>query len=215
MRRTVQFVSPQPIGGRLQIGWFESINQFARNTPVLHAPLRAYAVFGVVLFAALLLAAWWRARSVEDTRAMAAALWAPVGALVALAVVQPLNHAVAEARPYTVDPHALVLVAHTHDFSFPSDHSVIAGAVAMGVWLADRRLGWIAIAAALVMACARVYVGAHFPLDVVSGLLIGAVVVALGFAVLRRPLVRAVDLVARTPARQLVQASAGGGPAAG
>ena len=199
----------------LQRDWFESVNRFARSTPILHAPLRLYAVYGVVLFAGLLLVAWWQARRAGDPRAMAAALWAPLGSLVALAVVQPINHAVAEARPYTVDPHALALVAHTHDYSFPSDHSVVAGAVAAGVWLVDRRLGRIALAAALVMAFARVYVGAHYPLDVVAGLLIGAAGVAAGVLVVRRPLVRLVDLLARTPARQLVQAQAGGGPPAG
>jgi len=44
-----------------------------------------------------------------------------------------------------------VLVARSTDFSFPSDHAVMAGAVAAGVWLVDRRLGLLTTIAALLM----------------------------------------------------------------
>lgn len=40
---------------------------------------------------------------------------------------------------------------------------MMAGAVAAGVWLVNRRLGVIAAIAAVAMALARVYVGAHYP----------------------------------------------------
>jgi membrane-associated phospholipid phosphatase len=190
----------------LQHAWFESVNHFARITPALHTPMRVYAAHGVVLFAALLAEAWWQARHAPDPRPMAAALWAPVGALVALALNQPLGNFVGEARPYTVFPHALMLVAHSQDFSFPSDHAVMAGAVAAGVSLSNRRLGVLTAVAALVLAFARVYVGAHFPLDVIAGLFFGAVVVGVGYLVARRPLVVGIRALARTPARPLVQA---------
>lgn len=190
----------------MQHDWFESVNHFARITPALHTPMRVYAGYGIVLFAALLALAWWQARHAPDPRPMAAALWAPVGALVALALNQPLGNFVGETRPYTVFPHALLLVAHSQDFSFPSDHAVMAGAVAAGVSLSNRRLGVLTAVAAVVLAFARVYVGAHFPLDVIAGLLFGAAVVGVGYLVVRRPLVVAIRHLARTPAWPLVQA---------
>ncbi len=55
------------------------------------------------------------------------------------------------------------------DFLLPSDHAVMAGAVAAGLLLAHRRLGALAAAAALLMAFARVYIGAHYPWDVLGG----------------------------------------------
>jgi membrane-associated phospholipid phosphatase len=82
------------------------------------------------------------------------------------------------ARPYTAHPGILVLAHRSTDFSFPSDHAVMAGAVAAGLWLVSRRLGLIATLAALVMAFARVYIAAHYPQDVVAGLLLGAAVAA-------------------------------------
>ena len=57
---------------------------------------------------------------------MTAALWAPVGALLALAVNQVLVASVAEPRPFTALPRVLVLVTRSHDYSFPSDHAVMA-----------------------------------------------------------------------------------------
>ena len=51
----------------------------------------------------------------------------------------------------------------TKDFSFPSDHATVAGAVAGGLGIVDRRLGRIAVGLAVLMAAARVYVGAHYP----------------------------------------------------
>ena len=191
-----------------QDGWFTAVNDFARSTPWLHEPLRLYAEYGVVVFAALLLWSWWIARRSDDLRLVTRALWAPVGALVALGVNQVLVAAVAEPRPYTALNHVLVLVGRSGDFSFPSDHAVMAGAVAAGVWLVDRRLGLLAGALALLMAFTRVYVGAHFPLDVVAGLLVG-VVIAVATCLLVVPLAqRLVALLVRTPARVLLTSPA-------
>jgi membrane-associated phospholipid phosphatase len=187
---------------------FRSINDFAKHTSVLHGPFRLFAEYGVVLFAVLLAVSWWLARRDRNLDAVACALWAPVGMLIAIGLNQPLGRAVHEARPYDAMPHVLVLVHRTTDFSFPSDHAVMAGAVAMGVLLTHRRLGVFAWALALLMAFARVYVGAHYPIDVLAGLVFGATVTALGYLVLRRPGTALVKGLAKTPAGVLV--SAGG-----
>ena len=190
-----------------QRDWFLAVNQFAQSTPVLHAPMRLYAEYGVALFAAVLLLAWWWARRGQNPRTVAAALWAPVGALLAIGLNQPLVNLVHEPRPYTVFPHVLVLVAHSQDYSFPSDHAVMAGAVAAGVLLSHRRLGLLAAAAAILMAFTRVYVGAHYPLDVIVGLLFGAAVTFFGYLAVRTLLILAVTGLARTPVRALLTTS--------
>ncbi|HET9631866.1 MAG TPA: phosphatase PAP2 family protein [Terrabacter sp.] len=166
---------------------FLRVNDFARATPWLHAPAVAYAKYGLVVFAALLLVGVWQRRSSGD-RELAAAVWAGLGTLLAVAVNQPVASLVAERRPYAAHPGVLVLVDRSTDWSFPSDHSVMAGAAAVGLLLVSRRLGAVAAVAALLMAAVRVYVGAHYPDDVVAGLALGAFVAGVGWLLVARPL---------------------------
>jgi membrane-associated phospholipid phosphatase len=194
------------LGGHLEDHWFAVVNHWSRVTPWLHGPAELYAEYGVVLFAGLLLVSWWLARRDGDLRRVTAAVWAPVGVLVALGVNQLLGASVDEPRPYTAMPHTLVLVSKTTDFSFPSDHAVMAGAVAAGVLLVNRRLGLVAVALALLMAVTRVYVGAHFPLDVAAGLIVGAGASLVSYMVVRPMAWRLVELMARTPLRVLCTA---------
>lgn len=188
----------------LQRPIFSAINDFASETPWLHGLARVYAEDGVVLFGALLLVAWWVSRS-HGRDSVTAALWAPLGTLLAVGLNQPIVHAVSEPRPYTVLPHALTLVSRSTDPSFPSDHATMAGAVAVGVWLANRRLGIVATALALLMALTRVYVGAHWPLDVVAGLVVGAAVCLVGYAAVRRLIAWIVLRLEATPLRPLLE----------
>jgi membrane-associated phospholipid phosphatase len=175
-------------------GWgFSQVNDFAKATPWLHATVAAYANYGVALFVVLLLAGWWIARRSGGADAMAAVICAGVATLLAVAVNQPINGFVHEARPYTTRPGILVLAHRSTDFSFPSDHAVMAGAVAAGLWFVSRRLGLVAALAALLMAFARVYIAAHYPQDVVAGLVLGAAVATVVYLAGHRFVVRLVD----------------------
>ena len=59
------------------------------------------------------------------------------------------------------------------DPSFPSNMAAVAFAFAMGTWLYNRKLGGVLFIPAVLVAFARVYVGVHFPLDVIAGAVIG------------------------------------------
>jgi undecaprenyl-diphosphatase len=60
---------------------------------------------------------------------------------------------------------------------FPSGHAAVAFALATIAWLwFGPRVRWVFLALAIVVAFARVYVGAHFPLDVFAGAGLGTAV---------------------------------------
>ena len=199
-----QLDSNNPVPGDRH--FFGVINSFARHTGWLHTPMLDYANYGVALFAGLLLVGWWAARSTGDHAKVAAALWTPLGALAALAINQPIVNGVREARPYRVLSSMLLLAHRSSDYSFPSDHAVMAGAVASGLFLVNRRLGIVAALAALLMAFARVYIGAHWPGDVEVGLALGAAVTIGGFKAIERPGVAIVGFFTTTPLRPLMVA---------
>jgi undecaprenyl-diphosphatase len=185
---------------------FNSINRFARATPWLHGAITAYANYGIILFVTLLVAGWWIARRRGDTRMLAAVLIAGASTLLAVAVNQPIVAAVHEARPYTTHPGILVLATRSSDFSFPSDHATMAGAVVAGLWLASRRLGVIAAAAAVIMAFSRVYIAAHYPQDVIAGLALGAAIALVTYRLLHTVVIRAITAARDTRLRALVTA---------
>ncbi|MDQ0139037.1 phosphatase PAP2 family protein [Cupriavidus necator] len=72
--------------------------------------------------------------------------------------------------------------------SFPSDHAMLWCAVATGVLVVSRWLGLLALAyAVLMISMSRVFVGLHYPTDVIAGAILGV----LTCLVLTRPRVRA------------------------
>jgi membrane-associated phospholipid phosphatase len=183
---------------------FLVVNGWARDSTWLHGFMTDYAKYGVVLLAVLLLVGYWLAWRSGSRDKVATALWAPIGALAAVAIAQPIAHAVDEKRPFVAIPHVLTLAHHSADPGFPSDHATLAGAIAVGLLLVSARLGVVAAILALLMAFARVYIGVHYPGDVLAGLGLGAVVVLLGYALVVPLIARIVEVLERTPLRPVL-----------
>ena len=183
---------------------FLVVNDWARHSSWAHGFMRFYAGQGIALFALLLVAGWWWARRSGDPRRMAVALWAGLATLIAVGINQPIVNSVQEKRPYDAITGTFLLVKRSADYSFPSDHTTMAGAVAAGLLLLSWRLGLLAVAAALFMAFARVYVGAHYPGDVLAGLAVGAAVAVAGYYALVPLLIRVVTRLEQTPLRPLL-----------
>src|SRR5947199_8937597 len=124
------------------------------------------------------------------------ALWLVLAALAALLLRRPqvfvwtlvadgLGELAADALKGVIPrarPHADALVARPHTHSFPSGHATtsFACATVLGLLLPPLRIPLFALAAAV--AWSRVYVGVHYPLDVVAGAALG---VGIGVTVIR------------------------------
>jgi undecaprenyl-diphosphatase len=101
-------------------------------------------------------------------------VWTLVSDGLAELVADGLKAAIPRARPHV---HALVARPHSH--SFPSGHATTSFACATVLALVAPRLRLPLFLLAAAIAWSRVYVGVHYPLDVVAGALLGA---AIGFA---------------------------------
>lgn len=157
---------------------FTAITNIARDTRWLNTPLEVWTNAGLGVFAVLMLVGWWNARR-RDTHAMALALAAPVAVAVAFTVAEVAKKLITEVRPCYSLPHDYFVSAcpaHT-DYAFPIGHATVAAATVAALWLLDRRLSAIAAVFAVLEGFTRVYVGAHYPHDV-----LGAAVLALPVA---------------------------------
>ncbi|MER6916824.1 phosphatase PAP2 family protein [Streptomyces sp. NPDC000594] len=130
------------------------------------------------------LVAWWTVRSIgsrEDSIANVAGLaWAPLAAAAAVVVNIPIRGFVERPRPFVDHPKELeVLVEGKTDFSFVSDHSTMAMALAVGIFLVHRKLGFAALALAFLEGFLRIYMGVHYPTDVIGGFALGTAVTLL------------------------------------
>ena len=97
-------------------------------------------------------------------------------ALAASAVIDNvlLKNIVARPRPYDVITGLTSLVGAQKDYSFPSGHtgSSFAAAIVM-LRMLPKRYGVPAVVLAALIGLSRLYVGVHYPTDVLAGMMIG------------------------------------------
>ena len=85
-----------------------------------------------------------------------------------------LKNMVARTRPYEVVPGLVRVIEAQTDYSFPSGHTGCAFAAAVVVFIrCPRRVGVPVLLFAVLISLSRLYVGVHFPTDVLGGALIG------------------------------------------
>ena len=189
-------------------GWYRSITAFAQHTSWLQGPMKLYTSASFGLLALMALYAWWSARARSDRAAMAAAAWLGISTVIAIACGLGLKQVFQESRPCLAIHVATVQACPgATDYSFPSDHTTVAVALAAGIWLLDRRLGAVAAVLALLEGFSRVYLGQHYPHDVAAAICLSTLIVFGGWVLVRRPLTRILQALESTPLRPLLTAA--------
>lgn len=96
-----------------------------------------------------------------------------------------------ENRPFVDHPDAILILNHAADASFPSDHAVGTMAIACGILFYDWSLGTKMVYWSILVGISRVFVGNHYPGDILGAFILVWVITAVYNKTIRRGVVRA------------------------
>jgi membrane-associated phospholipid phosphatase len=103
-----------------------------------------------------------------------------IGGLLVYWLAKVVKHEVMRGRPATLLPHVEIHGTPSLGLGFPSGHAAVAALIATVCWFyLSRRFAVVVVILAVLVGLARIWVGAHLPLDVVAGAALGC---SVGFA---------------------------------
>lgn len=123
-----------------------------------------------LLYCMILLFAWFWLRGNYDTKKQI--LKAFIFTSIAILISQCISHVYYHPRPFVMEI-GRTLIYHAPNGSFPSDHMLIFSSIAFSyLFSAQRKLGIFLLIMAWLVAWSRVYLGVHFPLDMLGAFLL-------------------------------------------
>lgn len=123
-----------------------------------------------LLYCMILLFAWFWLRGNYYTKKQI--LKAFIFTSIAILISQCISHVYYHPRPFVMEV-GRTLIYHAPNGSFPSDHMLIFSTIAFSyLFSAQRKLGIFLLVMAWLVAWSRVYLGVHFPLDMLGAFLL-------------------------------------------
>ena len=177
---------------------FHWLNDSTRGNDAGQDAAEIFNTWAIIVLVAGAAALWILARPGGSLKLKLATASAAVSAIVGLIANVVLSKIWYHDRPFVTHPkETVLLIHHGPDNGFPSEHATVAFAIAFGVLVIVWRLGIVFLIVAAMIALDRIFVGVHYPADIVASFFVG-----LGSALLvgvlgRRYLVWAVRQISR------------------
>lgn len=100
-------------------------------------------------------------------------------------IAKLLRVVIIEDRPYvTLDIQPLI--QESWPKSFPSLHAMFSWIVAFGYWISGSKLTWLMVTIAIIISFSRIYLGVHYPFDILGGIILAGLSSLLAKYLLKR-----------------------------
>lgn len=96
--------------------------------------------------------------------------------LFAFTIAALIKHFFPTLRPFVVNGRETDVLINPIDGAFPSEHTVLAFALSVTIFMHDRKIGFYFLLTSLGIGISRVLANVHWPLDIVGGAFLGTIV---------------------------------------
>ncbi|MDP2933370.1 MAG: phosphatase PAP2 family protein [bacterium] len=150
---------------------FHFINNLAGRWAVLDSVVIWSNRWGIIAFSLVLVCYFFKNSKI---------FWAVgLSALLSRGIFKELiNFLLPRPRPFLVYEHVHILTVQTNLIdglaspTFPSGHASYLFAIAFAIFFINRKFGWLLLVSAAFLSMARIYLGVHYPSDIIAGAII-------------------------------------------
>lgn len=153
----------------LNITTFLLINQYSGKSSLLDASLIGFAEVMPYIFILIIIYLWFSGCIERKKSSLNSGFSVLLGMLTSYVISLFYYH----SRPF-VENLGTQLVEHAPDSSFPSDHTTFIFSISVMLLFnkSTRIIGTILLFLSLISGLSRVFVGVHFPLDILGAILV-------------------------------------------
>jgi undecaprenyl-diphosphatase len=130
--------------------------------------LASFLVFFVFLTIPIL---WFSSRKNREV-----ALHALTSSVLTFVIAEYLKEIFGTTRPYAMAGSIPLTITVPLDGAFPSTHTAITAALAVSIFLHNKKLGSVLLVFSMIIGWARVTAQVHWPIDIMGGFVLGALV---------------------------------------
>lgn len=148
---------------------FNFINKYVEENLVIDNMMIFFAEYAQFLFPLVLIILWL----INKGKGRIVVFQTILAFGVALILTKFIKLLFYRDRPFVSLLDINQLVDHSINSSFPSNHATSALVIAVSIYLFYKRLGTACLIIAFGIAFSRIWVGVHYPVDVIAGIVFG------------------------------------------
>jgi len=150
---------------------FKLINSFAGKWPALDNVMIFLSKSAILIVIGLLCYLWLQ----KGSERKHTAFYIVLTLILALGGNFIIHQFYYHARPF-VNHHVTKLISHSSDSSFVSDHGTLVFSTSLILLLRKDRLGLISFVWAILVGISRIFVGVHYPFDIIGAFILAGIV---------------------------------------